>query len=180
MSAPLLALFLSAVAVLGSLTLSLGLGLKACPLCFYQRTFAFSLVAMLLLGLLLLRDRLPTLSILALPLAVGGFGVAVFHTYLVASGKLECPRGILGLGSAPAQSLAIFSLIVLVLLGDLFRRTGTSEVNWLMVVLAILLGLASVYGSIIANPPPMRKTAADEKLETCKQPYLPPANEPAQ
>src|SRR5947209_7051199 len=36
----------------GSLFLSLGMHLKACPLCFYQRTFAMSLVAVLGMGLL--------------------------------------------------------------------------------------------------------------------------------
>ena len=36
--------------VAGSLYLSLGLGLIACPLCFYQRTFAFAVLGVLILG----------------------------------------------------------------------------------------------------------------------------------
>ena len=36
------ALIAAAISVAGSLYLSLGMGLIACPLCFYQRTFAFA------------------------------------------------------------------------------------------------------------------------------------------
>src|SRR5688572_8973653 len=99
----LLALLFSAVAVAGSLYLSLGLGLVACPLCFYQRTFAFALVGLLGVGLLLPDRRPGRLCVLALPLAVGGLGVAAFHTYLAVSGTLECPLGIADIGTAPAQ-----------------------------------------------------------------------------
>jgi disulfide bond formation protein DsbB len=41
------ALAVSAVGTVGSLYLSLGMGLKACPLCFYQRTFMMSTAAVL-------------------------------------------------------------------------------------------------------------------------------------
>src|SRR5262245_57474276 len=79
----------------GSLLLSLGLNLKACPLCFYQRTFVMSLVAMLGLGLAARAARPARLLLLALPLAVAGLGVALFHVRLEWAGKLECPDGLL-------------------------------------------------------------------------------------
>jgi disulfide bond formation protein DsbB len=47
----IVALAFSLVGTAGSLSLSLGLGLKACPLCFYQRTFMMSTFAVLALGL---------------------------------------------------------------------------------------------------------------------------------
>src|SRR5262245_38552223 len=47
-----LALLVSAVAVAGSLWLSLGVELVGCPLCFYQRTFAMCAFGVLLVGLL--------------------------------------------------------------------------------------------------------------------------------
>jgi hypothetical protein len=105
------ALGVAAVAVAGSLTLSLGLNLKACPLCFYQRAFAMSALAVLGMGIAAGLGRSGSLAFVALPLAVAGLGVAVFHTWLEGSGKLECPPGLLGLGTAPQQSLIIFVLL---------------------------------------------------------------------
>lgn len=43
------ALALAAIATGGSLYLSLGLGLKACPLCFYQRSLAIAAVLVLVM-----------------------------------------------------------------------------------------------------------------------------------
>jgi len=50
------------------------MGLLACPLCFYQRTFAFGLVGLLGVGLVLPNRNPKLLCILALPSAVGGLG----------------------------------------------------------------------------------------------------------
>lgn len=78
-----LALLLSFVGTAGSLALSLGPGLKACPLCFYQRSFMMGTFAVLALGLAvdLVQSRLYCL--LAIPLVLAGWGVAVFHEYLL-------------------------------------------------------------------------------------------------
>ena len=48
----LLALLWALATVGGSLWLSLGMGLQACPLCFYQRSFAMGTAAILLMALL--------------------------------------------------------------------------------------------------------------------------------
>src|SRR3979411_506515 len=89
-----IALLVSVLAVIGSLALSLGLGLRACPLCFYQRTFAMRVAAVLAMGLLMRLRRTGGLSLLALPLALGGLGVALFHVSLEWNGTLECPKGL--------------------------------------------------------------------------------------
>src|SRR5215471_10239722 len=73
------ALAVAVAGLAGSLFLSLGLDLKACPLCFYQRTFAMSLMAVLGLGLLAGVVRPGRAALLGLPLAVAGLGVALFH-----------------------------------------------------------------------------------------------------
>jgi disulfide bond formation protein DsbB len=99
--APLLVALVALVALAGSLWLSLGMGLKACPLCFYQRTFVMGVVAVLLVGLLSGQHHRTVLNLLALPLVVGGLGVAVFHVHLEQSGILECPAGVMGIGTAP-------------------------------------------------------------------------------
>lgn len=104
------ALVVASLALVGSLVLSLGMGLKACPLCFYQRTFMMGLVAVLAMGLKTSAES-SRLSLLAMPIALGGLGVAAFHVFLEMSGRLECPMGLLGLGSAPQQSLAMFGVI---------------------------------------------------------------------
>src|SRR5437868_5534791 len=99
------ALLVALVALAGSLYLSLGMGLKACPLCFYQRTFVMGLVGVLGMGLLTKTGPSGRLGLLALPLAAAGLGVALFHVYLELAGRLECPQGLFGWGTAPKQSL---------------------------------------------------------------------------
>src|SRR5262249_25369572 len=84
-----LALIAALVVSLGSLALSLNLpvtisdqqinlgrNLKACPLCFYQRTFAFGAFGVLLIGLMTRARRTGAVGVMALPLAVGGVAVA--------------------------------------------------------------------------------------------------------
>src|SRR5438093_13276732 len=81
------ALAVAVAGLAGSLFLSLGMNLKACPLCFYQRTFMMSLVAVLGVGLLAGAARPGRLALLALPLAVAGLGVALFHVSLELRGN---------------------------------------------------------------------------------------------
>ena len=101
----------------------LGMKLKACPFCFYQRTFVMGVVAILGIGLLTGQRHRAVLNLLALPLVIGALGVAVFHVYLELTGKLECPAGVMGVGTAPQQSLTILIvLLVLVALGVVRSR----------------------------------------------------------
>ena len=67
-----LAGLLSLAGLVGTLYLSLGLGLRACPLCFYQRICVMGVAAILVVGLVAGGARPGLLSLLALPLAVGG------------------------------------------------------------------------------------------------------------
>src|SRR5688500_14959474 len=83
-------LLFSLLAVAGSLYLSMGMKLKACPLCFYQRSFAMGVAAVLAMGLPTGRRQAGLLT-LVLPMIVAGLGVAGFHVYLEIAGKLECP-----------------------------------------------------------------------------------------
>jgi hypothetical protein len=178
MYAPLLTLVFAAAAAAGSLYLSLGMGLKACPLCFYQRTFAFALVAVTATGLAVFGKASGKLNLLTLPLAVGGLGVAGFHLWLVLSGKLACPNGFADLGPAPLQSTAAFVLILLPILYGVFIESRAECLKPLPLSAGVLLGLAAVYGSTTpglspgANPPPQQQ-AEGEKLDTCKKPYQP-------
>jgi disulfide bond formation protein DsbB len=170
----LFALLFSIVAVAGSLYLSLGLGLVACPLCFYQRTFAFALVGLLAVGLLLPDCRPGRLCVLALPLAVGGLGVAGFHTLLATTGKLECPLGIADLGPAPVQSLAAFALVTLSVVVGAVGVMKEEPRTIPATIVALALGAAAVSGSIVANPAPPEPNGpypADQKVLTCRVPY---------
>jgi hypothetical protein len=171
----LLALAVALVATCGSVFLSIGLGLKACPLCFYQRSFAMGAFTVLLVGMFADRDRPSLHSLLAFPLAVAGLGVAAFHQYLVWSGALECPEGILGLGTAPAQSLAVFALLTTVLAAAALSGPRDHR-RPLMLVGAGCLGLALAWGSIISSPPlPASPDApydpVEQPLEMCRPPY---------
>lgn len=69
----------AAVATVGSLSLSLGLGLTPCRLCWYQRICMYPLVVVL--GVAALEDR-PAVARTALPLSVLGGTIAAYHSWL--------------------------------------------------------------------------------------------------
>ena len=143
-----LALLIAILGLAGSLLLSLGLNLKACPLCFYQRTFMMSVVAVLAVGLLFGAGRATVLSLFALPMATGGLGVAAFHVSLELTGKLECPTGVLAMGSAPQQSLAAFVVLFAILAVDGVRARRVPAM-----IGAIVIGGLLALASCTSNPP---------------------------
>lgn len=166
------ALVLSIMALAGSLYLSMGMGLKACPLCLYQRTFVMAVVGVLGIGVF---SRPRGLPLLALPLAVGGLCVALFHVYLEATGKLECPRGVLATGSAPQQSLVVLALLFLVLLGAAMR--DSAEVPRLGIPLALVLGVLFSVGAVLSAPPsprPQQEYSTPVDRDGCRPPYRAP------
>jgi disulfide bond formation protein DsbB len=174
------ALVLSAVGLAGSLLLSLGLGLKACPLCFYQRTFIMSIFAVMSVRLTVDRTRAGLLCLVSLPLASGGLGVAAFHEYLVVTSKLECPPGVFGLGTAPAQSLAIFVLLTAVTGLGAWAGGHAFQLPRVPAVLgAAVLGLLLASGAVASAPPmPPAPTKpydpAKQPLDICRPPFHTP------
>src|SRR5262245_8515500 len=89
------ALLVSGLAVAGSLYLSLGMNLQPCPLCYYQRSFAMAVFGVLAMSLISRAQARVAPAVLAMPMAMAGLLIAAWHTYLVVSGKLECPKGVL-------------------------------------------------------------------------------------
>jgi hypothetical protein len=168
---------LAVIAGGGSLYLSLGLGLKACPLCFYQRSFALG--AVLVLAMLFVRDgvRSSSFGLVTLPLALGGLGIAGFHVYLVQTGVLECPPALFGLGDGPMQSLAIFGLLTIGSLGGTLSALRAEHRNAIpAVAAAILLGAGAAWASIASSPPlPPQPTKAydpvKQPFDMCRPPF---------
>jgi disulfide bond formation protein DsbB len=174
-SLTLIAFGVALVALVGSLWLSVGMGLKACPLCLYQRTFVMGVVGVLAVGWLIGVRQPGLLDLLVLPCAVSGLSVALFHEYLEWTGKLECPTGIFGWGTAPQQSLGVLSVLFIVLsLGSVTgqaNRLGLSTFG-----AAIIVGVLFAIGAI-ASAPPMAATPTkpyEQPLEICRPPYRSP------
>jgi disulfide bond formation protein DsbB len=163
----------------GSLYLSLGMKLEACALCYYQRSFIMGVAAVLLLGLLTRASRVAPLSLLALPLGAAGAGVAGFHVYLEKIGKLECPAGAFGVGTAPQQSLAVYVMLVVLLVVDALNRGGGPAVRFVALLLALGIGGAIAYGCIVSTTP-LRKPDRAYNLppKTCRIPYREPQSAP--
>src|SRR5262245_32680081 len=93
------ALVAAVASVGGSISLTLGLGLIACPLCLYQRAFAVAVLGVLFLGLVTKARDTGFVNLLAfLPAVIGGL-IAAWHTALDASGQQVCPHGVFGLGT---------------------------------------------------------------------------------
>jgi disulfide bond formation protein DsbB len=165
----LLALLVALTALAGSLYLSLGMQLKACPLCLYQRTFVMGALGVLLMGPVAGVRQPGLLSVLALPAAMGGAAVVGFHVFLEATGALECPAGVFGVGSAPQQAAAALSLLALLLAADALRagRHGGT-------LAALALGVVFAYADVKSAPPPKQPTAPyTDPLDVCRPPYRP-------
>jgi len=171
-SAVLLPLAVALVALAGSLWLSLGMGLKACPLCFYQRTFVMGVVALFLIGVRTGERHRGALNLLALPLVVAALAVAVFHVYLELTAKLECPAGVMGIGTAPQQSLAVLALLLIVVAVGIVRSQWGEPVA-LSVVGAVVLGLLLAWAAVASAPPmpPSPTRAYDTPLDGCRPPF---------
>ncbi|HMF14475.1 MAG TPA: disulfide bond formation protein B [Gemmataceae bacterium] len=162
---------------IGDQQVSLTKGLQACPLCFYQRSFAFGAFGVLLVGLFTRARRTGAIGVMALPLAIAGLGVAGWHVWLEYDGKLECPKGLQDIGTAPQQSLAALGILTLLLLFDSVRNTSGGWFGGATILLALILGGAFAYGSIktIGTIPPPPKEAYEKPPTVCRppNPYLP-------
>jgi disulfide bond formation protein DsbB len=158
----------SAVAVAGSLWLSVGMNLKACPLCLYQRSFIIGAFAVVIMGRL---ASVRQSGLLALPLAVGAVTIAAWHCWLESTGKLECPKGILGYGSAPQQAAAAQVLVLVALLLE-----ALASKRWIASVAAIVLGVGLGWGCIKSAPPmpPAPKQPYPSTPDVCRPPFTAP------
>jgi disulfide bond formation protein DsbB len=174
---PLLALLAAIATAAGSLYLTLEMGHKTCTLCFYQRAFAFALVGVLATGMMALRERPARVCLLALPVALGGFGVAAFTSYLGMTDwprqnenwYLACPIGIEGYGTSSQQSMAAFGVAFLILLIGAVGEVKVSGHGGMSLIVGLLLGAGAAYGSIVANPPmEAPKPAQAGALDECR------------
>lgn len=148
-----LALAIAAVALFGSLHLSMGLHLQACPLCIYERTFLMAVVTVLgLCGLVPLLREIGIGARLALPLAIAGGGVAAFHVRLELVETLVCPHGVFGLGTAPQQSLAAYLLICCLLAVAVMGSSGDWQGRLAWLIPGLVLGGVLIYASISSGP----------------------------
>jgi len=122
---------IATVSTLGALFLGEVMGYTPCVLCWYQRIAMFPLVFVLAAGLFPFDRRVVRY---ALPLAVAGLGLALFHLALVAGWVPEnikpCQQGVpcsdvqvvwFGFVTIPLLSVASFSLVVALLLATYFK-----------------------------------------------------------
>jgi disulfide bond formation protein DsbB len=167
------AFVVSLIALAGSLWLSLEIGknLKACPLCYYQRTFVMAAAGVLAIGLLLGSRQYTLVSLFALPAVAGGLGVAVWHEYLRATGVLECPHGLFGFTITTHESLAIltilFGLLVVIVVRDVARKRQERTEVWRTVAGlagAVILGPLFAWGAVqtVAKGPNDYNKSVDE------------------
>jgi disulfide bond formation protein DsbB len=143
-----------------------------CPFCYYQRTFMMGIVGLMLIGLLTGMNRQVPLSLLALPLAAAGLAMAIFHVNLEATRVLECPAGIMGIGSAPQQSLGAFVLVTLFLLVDACQRSNLLQGGAITIMGSVIVGVALAAGSVVSSPPAVQPTEEYKTpLNICRPPF---------
>ena len=121
----------AAVSTLGALFLSEVMAVAPCVLCWYQRIFMFPLVFVLAAGLFPFDAKVVRY---ALPLAIGGWLVGIYHVLLIAGyipkSATPCRQGIpcsqvdvqwFGFVTIPLLSVIAFSLISVLLVSTRFR-----------------------------------------------------------
>jgi hypothetical protein len=108
-------------------------------------------------------------------MAAAGLGVSMFHVYLESSGKLECPAGVLGFGSAPQQALAALAILFLLLLADAIRGRQLADFGAAALTGGMVLGAVLAFASVRSAPPapPAPSKPYDQPLEICRPPYQP-------
>src|SRR5262249_1535758 len=130
----------------------------------------------LAIGLLTGARRTGAIGVIALPLAIGALGIAGFHVYLEYKGILECPKGLLEIGTAPQQSIVALGILTLLLLLDSVRNSSGGTYGTTTILLALILGGAFAYASIETAPKPPKAPdkpydEASQPLDTCRPPY---------
>jgi len=160
------------VAAGGSLYLTLGERLIACPLCLYQRMAAMSVAVSLIAGWLFVQPPGRGLSVLAFPLGVCGLTVAAFHVWKEWSQAMVCPMGLWDLGTAPQQSLVLF-LTITVFLGVSIIGAADRTLWWnrgsVALVLLAVLGVGMAYLLIVSGPPPSGRGEYQTLLQKRRQ-----------
>jgi disulfide bond formation protein DsbB len=124
---------IAAASTLGALFLGEVMGLAPCVLCWYQRICIFPLVLILGAGLFPFD---PKIVRYALPLAVAGWLIAIFHLLLTAGFIPEnvtpCTQGVpcgkvqiewFGFVTIPLLSAAAFSIIIALLIATHFKAS---------------------------------------------------------
>jgi hypothetical protein len=116
------------------------------------------------------------LSLVSLPLAIAGVAVGGFHVYLESVGKLECPSGLLGLGSSPLQALVIQAALAAVLAIGVTSACRTGEARLAAMAGAIVLGALLAAGAVVSAPPMPGAPEAPYKQapDICRPPYRAP------
>jgi hypothetical protein len=158
---------LAAVAAAGGLYLNLVEEKMPCPLCFYQRGFAYATLGIMVVGLLTKLNERVSVATLALPVAFAGLGVALWHVQLIRNETLICPLGITRYFNAPQESAIIFGLLCSVLMVDAYQL-GRPGCEFQFVVGGVAAGLALAGLSLLGNPPPQTQATAEDKPETVK------------
>jgi disulfide bond formation protein DsbB len=164
----LLGAIIALTATVGSVWLSLGMKLKACPLCLYQRAFVMAAAGTLAVGFAVRAVPRGLLCVLGLTPAAAGFGVAAFHVWLEATGRLECPAGLMGLGSAPQQSAVMLGLLLAVVAAGAWRSGMRGIATG-----AAVAGLSFAAASVASAPPlpPVPVKAYETPLDMCRPPF---------
>jgi disulfide bond formation protein DsbB len=182
------ALLFVLIGVAGSLYMSMGLGLIACPLCFYQRTLAMAVAAVLLVGLLAGPRRSGFLSLVTLPLTVGALGIAGIHVYKEFDNVLECPDGVIcelykqakgeddiyqemhEVVTGPKESLTLLTLLFLVQVVDVLRSGKRGGFGWVSLFGVVILGVGMTAGTYLCADDPSKIPQWPEPIKGCRPP----------
>jgi hypothetical protein len=133
-------------------------------------------VAVLGIGVLTSQRHRGVLNLLALPLTVAGFGIAAFQVVLELTGKLECPSGVMGIGTAPQQSLTALTVLLVLVVVGVVRSGNVGESQRPAAVAAVVLGLLLAWGAVLSSPPmpPAPTKAYETPLDMCRPPVHSP------
>ncbi len=160
------ALLAALVTGLGSLWLSMGMDLRACPLCLYQRACIFCVIIVLTVGMMAQERSAGLVAWIGLGPATAAVAICAFQNYLEHYGRLECPAGIANIGTAPQQALVAQGIVAVLLLLASLRHLLTAAIS---IGLGIALGGLMIQSAPKLPDVPMKPY--EGRFETCRVPY---------
>jgi hypothetical protein len=144
---------------------------------------------LLLTGIFAGSRRPGFLSLVALPLTVGGLGVAGFHVYKEWNGEMECPTGVIchayvqsqgvdecpkeihEIDTAPRESLTVYILLFLLLSIEVLRSSSRGGFGFPALLGVIILGGLFTQGLIMSVKDHREIPKAPKKpIEGCRKP----------
>ena len=128
-------------------------------------------------GLLVDATRCGLICLLGVPIAASGLTISLYHASLVLRGIMECPQGLVGIATVPAESALLYGLVVALLCVGAWRGRRRGWAGLILGTAATLaIALAATWTAVKRSSTSPSSLGAQNtgQLKAC-QPVSPPS-----